>query len=160
VLLDAAGWRGVQCLAKGQPITADDLSAIARAQGTEVRPWDVALIRTGYLSYWPDEQKMRDHLTPGPDLSAAQWLLDRGVVATGTDTETYEVQPPPHQQPGEPSNPQPVHTKLLIEHGIYLMESIYLEELARDKVREFLFVAAPLKIAGATGSMIDPLAVI
>lgn len=161
VLLDAADWRGVQCLAKGQPITADDLSAIARAQGTEVRPWDVVLIRTGYLSHWPDEQKMRDHLTPGPDISAAHWLLDRGVVATGTDTETYEVQPaPPGQQPGKPSNPQPVHTKLLIEHGIYLMESIYLEELARDKVREFLFVAAPLKIAGATGSMIDPLAVI
>jgi kynurenine formamidase len=161
VLLDAAVWCGVQCLAKGQPITADDLAAIASAQGTEVRPWDVVLIRTGYLSYWPDEQKLRDHQTPGPDISAAEWLLDRGVVATGTDTETYEVQPAPSgRQPGEPSNPQPVHTRLLIEHGIYLMESIYLEELARDRVCEFLFIAAPLKIAGATGSMIDPLAVI
>lgn len=161
VLLDVAGWRGVQCLAKGEPITADDLAAAAGAQGVEVRPWDVVLIRTGYLSHWPDARRMREHLTPGPDISTAQWLLDRGVVATGTDTETYEVQPaPPARDPGEPSNPQPVHTKLLIEHGIYLMESIYLEELARDKVYEFLFVAAPLKIAGATGSMIDPLAVI
>jgi kynurenine formamidase len=161
VLLDAASWRGVQCLTKGQAITADDLISIARAQGTEVRPWDVVLIRTGYLSYWPDAEQLRDHLTPGPDISAAVWLLEHGVVATGTDTETYEVQPAPaRQEPDGPSNPQPVHTKLLIERGIYLMESIYLEELACDEVYEFLFVAAPLKIAGATGSMIDPLAVI
>ena len=156
VLLDVAGWLGLPCLAKAQPITADDLAATAAAQGVEVRQWDVVLIRTGYLSLWPDTEQMRAHLTPGPDTSAAQWLCDRGVVATGTDTETYEVQP----APGQPANPQPVHTKLLIEQGIYLMESIYLEELARDQVHEFLFIAAPLKITGATGSMIDPLAVI
>jgi kynurenine formamidase len=53
-----------------------------------------------------------------------------------------------------------VHTLLLIENGIYLMESLDLEELARDRVYEFLFVALPVKIRGATGSMIDPLAVV
>ena len=81
-----------------------------------------------------------------------------GVVATGTDTETYEVMPTPDR--GSPANPQPVHTKLLIENGIYLLESIYLEEIAREKVYEFLFVMLPLKIRGATGSMVDPLAMI
>ena len=160
VLLDVAGWHGVRCMAKGQPITGGDLASAAQAQGVEVRPWDVVLIRTGYLSLWPDAEKMRAHLTPGPDITAAEWLCERGVIATGTDTETYEVQPAPPGLPGQPSNPQPVHTLLLIEHGIYLMESIYLEELARDQVYEFLFVAAPLKITGATGSMIDPLAVV
>jgi len=160
VLLDVAGWHGVPCMAKGQPITGGDLASAAQAQGVEVRPWDVVLIRTGYLSLWPDAEKMRAHLTPGPDITAAEWLRERGVIATGTDTETYEVQPAPPGPPGQPSNPQPVHTLLLIDHGIYLMESIYLEELARDQVYEFLFVAAPLKITGATGSMIDPLAVV
>ena len=48
----------------------------------------------------------------------------------------------------------------LIEHGVYLMESLDLEELARDQVYEFCFVALPLKIRGATASMIDPLAVV
>jgi kynurenine formamidase len=61
---------------------------------------------------------------------------------------------------GKPSNPQLVHTLLLIEKGIYIMESLYLEELARDGVSEFLFVALPVKIRGATGSMMDPIAVI
>ena len=49
---------------------------------------------------------------------------------------------------------------LLIENGIYLLESIYLEEIAREKVYEFAFIMLPLKIKGATGSMVDPLAVI
>ena len=53
-----------------------------------------------------------------------------------------------------------MHTLLLIENGVHLMESLDLEELARDQVYEFLFVALPLKIRGATASMVDPLAVI
>lgn len=158
VFLDPPTFRGIDALPRSEPVGADELEAIAHAQGVEVRPWDVVLIRTGYLKYWPDAEKMEEHKTAGPDLSAAEWLLEKGVVATGTDTETYEVQPAPDR--GSPANPQPVHTKLLIENGIYLMESVYLEELARDRVYEFLFVALPLKIRGATGSMVDPLALI
>lgn len=158
VLLDAAAHRGVDALDAGEPVNADELEAIADAQGVEVRPWDVVLIRTGYLKFWPDAAAMAEHRTAGPDLSAAQWLLDRGVIATGTDTETYEVQPAPDR--GSPANPQPVHNLLLIENGIYLLESIYLEDLSKDRVYEFLFVALPVKIEGATGSMIDPLALV
>jgi len=158
VLLDAAGYRGVQALPAGSPIGADELGAIAAREGVEVRPWDTVLIRTGYLAFWPDREKMAEHRTAGPDLSAGEWLLERGVVATGTDTETYEVQPAPDR--GTPANPQPVHTRLLIEAGIYIMESVYLEELAKEGIHEFLFVALPVKIRGATGSMIDPLAVV
>lgn len=158
VMLDPPGYRGLDALPAGEPVGADELRAVADAQGVEVRRWDVVLIRTGYLKYWPDAEAMEAHKTAGPDLSAAEWLLERGVVATGTDTETYEVQPAPDR--GSPANPQPVHTKLLIENGIYLLESVYLEELARDDVYEFLFVALPLKIRGATGSMVDPLAVV
>jgi kynurenine formamidase len=134
------------------------MEAICKAQGVTVERWDTVLIRTGYMSLWPDAEKMFAHKTPGPDLSAAEWLLEKGVIASGTDTETYEVQPAP--DPGPTGNPQPVHTLLLIENGIYLMESLDLEELARNRVYEFLFVALPLKIRGATGSMVDPLAVV
>jgi kynurenine formamidase len=157
VLLDAPGYRGVECLPKGSPIDARELAAIAGWEGVEVRPWDVVLIRTGYMGLWPDAERMADHKTAGPDVSAARWLLERHIVATGTDTETYEVQPAP--DPGTPANPQPVHTLLLIEHGVYLMESLDLEALARDRVYEFLFVALPLKIRGATGSPVRPVAI-
>ena len=53
-----------------------------------------------------------------------------------------------------------MHTLLLIENAIYLFESIYLEEISRERVYEFLFIALPLKIKGTTGSMLDPLAVV
>lgn len=158
VLLDAPGFRGIEALPAGSAVDAEEMQAIADWEGVEVRPWDVVLVRTGYLAFWPDGEKMAAHKTAGPDISAAEWLLERGVVATGTDTETYEVQPAPDR--GTPANPQPVHTKLLIENGIYLLESVFLEEIARDRVYEFLFVALPVKIRGATGSMVDPLAMV
>jgi kynurenine formamidase len=155
---DVPRHRDVQSLGKGQPITAAELMEISRANNmTEPEPGDVVLIRTGYLHHWPDPAELLEHSGAGPDISVADWLIERGVRATGTDTEAYEVQPPP--DPGHPANPQPVHTRLLIEHGIHLMESLYLEELGAAGLTEFLFVALPLKIKGATGSMIDPIAI-
>ncbi len=54
----------------------------------------------------------------------------------------------------------PGHIILLVRHGIYIMENLFLEDLARDQVYEFLFVCLPLKIQGATGSPIRPVAVV
>jgi kynurenine formamidase len=158
VLLDVPAHRGVQALPAHEPVTAEELQAVADRQGVEVRPGDVVLIRSGYLAHWPDPQALDRHKTAGPDISAARWLLERGAVAVGSDTETFEVQPAP--DPGDPANPQPVHTLLLIENAIYLFESIWLEELSRDRVYEFLFIALPLKIEGTTGSMLDPIAIV
>jgi kynurenine formamidase len=160
VLFDVPHHRGVDCLGRGEAVSAEELRAIAKSNNVQLKQGDVALIRTGYLSHWPDLAELDAHRGAGPDLSAAQWLADCGVVACGSDTEAFEVQPALAHDRGTPSNPQPVHTLLLIEKGIYIMESLYLEELARDNVSEFLFVALPLKIRGATGSMIDPIAVI
>lgn len=160
VLFDVPRYRGVDSLGRSEPISADELKAIAKGNGVELGQGDVALVRTGYLSHWPDTAALEARRGAGPDLSAARWFAECGVVACGSDTETFEVQPAPAQDRGTPSNPQPVHTLLLIEKGIYIMESLHLEELARDGVCEFLFVALPLKIRGATGSMIDPIAVI
>jgi kynurenine formamidase len=158
VLYDIPRHRGVPFLGRGESVGAAELEEIEAATGVAAGAGDVALVRTGYMRHWPDGERMAEHRGPGPDASAAQLLADRGVVATGSDTETYEVQPAP--DPGEPSNPQPVHTLLLIERGIYIMESLDLEELADEGAAEFLFVALPLRIRGATGSMIDPVAVI
>ena len=157
VLYDVPGLRGTGSLDAGEPVTAGDLQAIERRHGVAAGAGDVALVRTGYLAHWPDPDALAAHRGAGPDISAARLLADRGVVATGSDTETYEVQPAPDR--GEPANPQPVHTLLLIERGILILESLDLEQLARAGVREFLFVALPLAIRGATGSMVDPVAV-
>ena len=151
-----ASARSTRC-PPASPVTAREIEAIERAHGIAAGAGDVALFRTGYLGGWPDPELLARHRGAGPDISAARLLAERGVVAVGSDTETFEVQPAP--DPGEPANPQPVHTLLLIEKGVYIMESLDLEAIAAAAVREFLFVALPLAIRGATGSMIDPVAV-
>ncbi len=158
VLFDVPGHRGCEYLGAGEAVTAAELQEIAACTGVTPGSGDVALIRTGYMHHWPDPDRMKAHRGPGPDLGAARWLHGLGVIATGSDTEAYEVQPCVDEL--EPFNPQPVHTFLLIEHGIYIMESLDLEEIAAAGLAEFLFVALPLSIRGATGSLIDPIAVV
>ena len=157
VLYDVPGFRGIDALGAGEPVTADEVRAIEREHGIAAGAGDVALFRTGVLRFWPDREALAAHRGAGPDISAARLMAQRDVIAVGSDTETFEVQPAP--DPGVPANPQPVHTHLLIDRGIYIMEGLDLEELAAEGIREFLFVALPLAIRGATGSMIDPVAV-
>jgi kynurenine formamidase len=155
VLLDVAGFKGVDVMAKGEGISADDLQAVAAAQGVELRPKDTVLVRTGYTSLYPDAERMAAHAGPGIDSSAARWLVEQGVVCVVGDTESLEQIPC-----ADPNNPHAVHTILLVEAGVYIVEMAYLEELAADKAYEFAFVALPLQIRGATGSMIRPVAIV
>ena len=53
-----------------------------------------------------------------------------------------------------------MHIAMLTKAGIRLMENVYMEELSRDRVYEFLLIAAPLKFKGGTGSPVRLLAVI
>jgi kynurenine formamidase len=47
-----------------------------------------------------------------------------------------------------------------VEQGIHIIECLNLEELAKAAVKEFLFVALPLKLEDATGSPVRPIAVV
>ena len=87
-------------------------------------------------------------------MEAARWLSDHKIVMVGTDTWATEVIPSE-----DPERPFPVHQWLLVRHGIYNIENLDLEELARDKVYEFAFIFAPLRLKGATGSPGNPIAV-
>jgi len=53
----------------------------------------------------------------------------------------------------------PVHVILLVHFGIYIIENLFLEDLARDQCYEFTFVCLPLKLRGATGSPVRPIAI-
>jgi kynurenine formamidase len=49
---------------------------------------------------------------------------------------------------------------LLVEHGMPILEALNLTELAAAGAWEFLFVMTPLRLAGATGSPVRPLAIL
>jgi kynurenine formamidase len=113
------------------------------------------LVRTGYTGLYPDAERMAEHAGPGIDSSAARWLVEKGVVCAVGDTETLEQIPCV-----DPNNPHAVHTILLTEAGVHIAEMANMEELSADQVYEFAFIALPLKIRGATGSMIRPIAIV
>jgi kynurenine formamidase len=52
------------------------------------------------------------------------------------------------------------HLYLLPQKGVYIIENLNLEELARDRRWLFAFVGVPLKFQGATGSPLRPLALV
>ncbi|HEX6710927.1 MAG TPA: cyclase family protein [Rubrobacter sp.] len=157
VLLDVAGLHDVDVLPGGYGITEGDLSSAGRASGVEVRAGDVALVRSGWAQHFDDPGAFVGHETgvPGPTEEAARWLAQRGVRATGAETIAYE-----QIKPEVGHALLPVHRLLLVEHGIHIIEVMDLMGLAAAGVHEFLFVLAPLKIVGGTGSPVRPLAVV
>lgn len=149
VLLDVAANHGDVELSEGYEIRARDLEQALTRQGTELRTGDVVLVRTGQMHRWPDGIDF-SRKAAGVVLDGAEFLAAASPVAVGSDTSGFETRESPDGLPNT------VHIYLLLERGIYIMEWLYLEELARAEVYEFLFIALPLKIRGATGSWIRP----
>ena len=59
----------------------------------------------------------------------------------------------------DPQVSLPVHQIMLVVNGINLVERMKLDELASSQVYEFAFVVQPLKLQGATGSTVAPVAI-
>jgi kynurenine formamidase len=157
VLLDVAATHGVEVLDPGEGVTADDLAAAAGRAGAEPGRGDVALVRTGWGRHFADAPTYLGQAdgVPGVTEDGARWLAERGVVAAGADTTAFERIPP-----GAGHRVLPVHRILLVEHGIHIVEHLALEEASAAGLGEFLFVMAPLRIVGGTGSPVRPVAVL
>lgn len=153
VLLDIAGWKGVEHLRMGEAVTADDLDQCAAAQGVEVRSGDTLLVRTGWLQVMAADRALFDSGEPGIDETVLPWLKARDVVGVGVDN--YGVEVLDHMPPRD----LPVHRIGIRDLGLYLMENLDLEELAADKAYESFLVIAPLRLTGGAGSPINPIAI-
>jgi kynurenine formamidase len=145
VLFDIPKLIGVDVLPADFVVTPEHLNAC----GVNPAEGGIALIRTGWARYWSDAKQFINGVHgPGPLVEAACWLSDRKIFAAGSDTVAFEKVP----------SKMEVHVHLLVEKGIHIIECLNLEELARDGVKEFQFIALPLKIQGGTGSPIRPAA--
>jgi kynurenine formamidase len=147
VLLDIARLAGFDVLPEDFEITPDHLSGISNIA---INNGDIVLIRTGWAQLFSDaKQYVNNLVAPGVGVEAARWLSSRKIFAAGSDTVAFEKMPSPAMS---------VHAHLLVESGIHIIEVLNLEQLARDRIYEFVFVAAPMNIRGATGAPIRPLA--
>ena len=153
VLIDVAAYKGVTVLPDSYAITPQDLQGALARQGTRLQPGDVVLIRGGRMTLWPDVQKyVLDQ--PGLGLAGAKWLVEeQQAMAIGGDNLSLE-----HFPVHGTESWIPVHTYLLAQRGVPIIEVAFLEELARDRVYEFAFIAAPLKWRGASAAPFRPIA--
>ena len=158
VLLDIPATLGVPQLEAGYEITVADLDATLDRQGTELGAGGVALVRIGWGRHFGVDDVTfmgQSSGVPGVGEAGAHWLADHQVHATGADTIAFE-----RLAPGAGHGLLPAHRVLLVEHGIYIIETLDLEEVAASALYEFLFVLSPLPLFGATGSPVRPLAVV
>jgi kynurenine formamidase len=81
-------------------------------------------------------------------------VKQKGAVFVASDTLVLEHPP---EEPGQGADP--VHVFPLVEQGVHIGERFWLEDLAKDRTHEFLFIVTPLKLKGGTGSMVRPIAI-
>lgn len=174
VLLDAPAYRGLARLPiptdTRSPgiITATDVQAMVKRQGlAEIGEGDCVFLYTGHGDLWsnatwrslPEEEKAKRRAAftagePGFGLSACQYLAERRIILTGGDTSSNEAQPVGELE----GQAVPCHTEMQTRRGIWNIENLDFAPLLREKAYEFLFVWAPLKVVGATGSPGNPMA--
>lgn len=158
VLLDVARARGVAWLGPGEGVLPEDLEAAERASGVRLEPGDILLVRTGYYARRIAEGPVNPAVagSPGPHAGLAPWLRERGVAMFGSDTHN-DVVPTPY-----PGMGHPFHVISLVALGLWLIDNMNLEDLARAcaerKRWEFMLTIAPLHLRNTTGSPVNPIA--
>jgi len=154
VLIDVAKFKGVDQLPERYEITPADLKGALQRENVQIRSGDMVIIHTGWGSLWMKDNAKFGDSEPGIGVAAGQMLVDAEVVVVGADTWGVEVMPNP-----DASLSAPVHQLFLARNGIYLHENLITADLARDNVYEFVYMFAPLRLKGATGSPGNPIAI-
>lgn len=109
------------------------------------------MVRTGQMSLWPDAAFSDNE--PGLTRDGAEFLARAGAIVVGADNLALEQIPS-----AEEGNWLPVHTYLLAEAGVPLLEVVDLQQLSAGKLYEFCFIGACLRLRGATGAPLRPMA--
>jgi len=154
VLLDVAAYKGVGRLPLGYVITRDDVEGTLRREGLALRAGDAVLFHTGWGGLWGVDNAGFLSGEPGPGLATVQWLYAQHIAITGADTWSYG--PVPGEDPERPFLvPQTMYVKL----GLFGMENLATEQLARDGIHEFLFVLTHARTRGSTAAVVAPAAI-
>jgi kynurenine formamidase len=154
VLIDVAGFKGVEMLGDTYEITVADLEGALKKQNVTLQPGDAVIINTGWGKLWAKDNARYVKSCPGIGVKAAEWLIAKDPMLLGSDNWPVEVAPNPDKQVS-----LPVHQIALVVNGVHLLENLKLEELVAKGVSEFAFIMQPLKIQGGTGSTVAPIAV-
>jgi len=163
VLLDIATHRGVLHLSQGDIIDLPELLSCAAAQGVVLRPRDILVLRTGWISTcWTIGPAAFSTSLPEPGLGWSQelveWFATTEIVHLATDTMANEATLHP-----DTGVALPLHAALSRNLGISMTEMVLLDDLAAacraDQRWDFLWVAGALPVHGASGAPVNPVVV-
>lgn len=167
VLLDLAAHYGREHRTVGY----DDLMRVVEADRVDIAPGDMLVLRTGFaemvleMQRQPDEEKLNSHCSAldGRDERLLQWITDSGIAALAADNYAIE-RFPARPGIGEHYPLLPLHHHCLFKLGLPLGELWHLRELA-DWLRaagrsHFMLTAPPLRLPGAMGSPVTPIATV
>lgn len=165
VLIDIARWRGKDSLDRGETFTHEDVLQAAKQQGVQIRKRDILILRTGWIGlFFRDPDRFygsgKGWLEPGLTLSRelVDWFHQMEIPNLVTDTMANEVTVDPVT-----GVVLPLHVALMSYLGIAFTEIASLEVLAadcdQDRRYEFFYAAAPLKVAQAAGSPVNPIVI-
>jgi kynurenine formamidase len=157
ILIDVAGYRGIDSMEAGEVISMDDVRGALAKQGMSDysgMPGDAIIFRTGWESHWEDPATYNAGC-PGTGMEVARWVAeDIQAGVTGADTWPGDAVPNP-----DPACVFCVHQYLQTRHGIINQENMKLAEAASMGVYQFAYFYSPTPIRGATGSMGAPVAI-
>jgi kynurenine formamidase len=154
VLVDVAALKGVPGLPDNYEITPADIEAALKRQKMTLQAGDAILIHTGHGRFWGTDNARYVKSSPGIGVAAAEWLAKQNPMLVGADNASVEISPNPDAKVS-----LPIHQIMLVVNGIHLLENLKLGDLAAKSVYEFAFMLQPMKMQGATGSTVAPVAV-
>lgn len=150
-------------------VTLDDLLQAIAAQNVDVREGDILMLRTGYAEALWDMQDNPDPelldrtgaVLDGTDEALRNWIGESRIAAIAADNYAVEN---PHADPHACCLRLPLHHHCLFKLGLPLAELWYLRDLAealQARGRHAVFLTAPpLRLPGAIGSPVTPVATI
>jgi kynurenine formamidase len=154
LLIDLVRHRG-SAVEPGRWITLEEVQAAAADQAVAPGSGDVVLIRTGNGRNWSDPALYLKGA--GMASGVSSWLAESGVLAVGADNVAWDWTGEPDPELGFSL---PGHVLLLVRAGVHIIENVQLEELGDAGASRFTFVCLPLKMVGATGSPVRPVALL
>jgi kynurenine formamidase len=156
VLIDIAGYKGVEHLAHSYEVTVADIRGALAKQGiaeSSIEEGDALLFNYGWSKLWNDADTYNTN-PPGIGMEASEWIISMKPSMIGSDQWTTEVVPGP-----DPKSAFPVHQELIPKNGIFNLENRVFDEILADEEYEFLFIFTPTRFVGATGSPGRPIAI-
>src|SRR5215471_11088539 len=154
VLIDIAAYKNVPMLSDTYEITVADIEGALKRENMTLRPGDAVILHTGWGTLWGRDNARYSKGNPGIGVKAAEYLIAKDPMLMGADTAPVEVNPNPDKLLS-----LPIHEMALAINGVHLLENLKLDELAAKRVYEFAFIMEPLKLEGATGSTVAPIAI-